>query len=64
MLGCAAEAETEAITLDPAELEAARWVTREEVVAVMAGSHPEIRPPRRGAIAEFLLRAWLSDRLD
>jgi NAD+ diphosphatase len=64
MLGCAAEAESEAITLDPAELEAARWVTREEMVAVMAGSHPEIRPPRRGAIAEFLLRAWLSDRLD
>ncbi|PKP74506.1 MAG: NAD(+) diphosphatase [Alphaproteobacteria bacterium HGW-Alphaproteobacteria-6] len=64
MLGCAAEAESEAITLDPVELEAALWVTREEMVTVFAGSHPAIRPPRKGAIAAFILANWLADRLD
>lgn len=64
MLGCRAEALTEAITLDPAELEDALWITREEMVTVMAGGHPQIRPPRRGAIAHALLQAWLADRFD
>ncbi len=64
MIGCLAEAETEAITLDPAELEAARWMTREEMVAVMAGTHPQVKPARRGAIAHALIAAWLADRLD
>mgnify|MGYP003471682130 FL=1 len=64
MLGFAGEALTDAITLDPEELEAARWVTREEMAQVFAGDHPDIRPPRRGAIAGFLLYNWLADRLD
>lgn len=64
MLGCAAEALTDSITLDPAELEHALWVTREEMVAVMAGSHPVIKPARKGAIAHFLIQNWLADRLD
>lgn len=64
MLGCAAEATGDAITVDPAELEDACWVTREEMVEVMGGRHPRIRPARRGAIAHFLLQAWLADRLD
>jgi len=64
MLGCAGEAENEAITLDPNELDDARWFTREEVADIVAGRHPEISPPRRGAIAGFLVRAWLADRLD
>lgn len=64
MLGCAGEALGDAITIDPAELEAARWVTREEMVEVMGGRHPELRPARKGAIAHFLIRAWLADALD
>ncbi|PJF09612.1 NAD(+) diphosphatase [Pseudorhodobacter sp. MZDSW-24AT] len=64
MLGCAAEAVTDAITLDPAELEHALWVSREEMVAVMAGSHAFIKPARKGAIAHFLIQNWLADRLD
>lgn len=64
MLGCRGEAETEAIAVDPAELEDALWVTREEMVQVMAGLHPRIRPARRGAIAHFLIANWLADRLD
>ena len=64
MIGAATEAEDRSLSVDPVELEAARWVSREEVVRAFAGEHPEIRPPRRGAIAEFILRNWLADRLD
>lgn len=64
MLGCAGVAESSAITLDPAELEDALWITREEMVGVLAGTHPRLKPPRRGAIAQFLIANWLADRLD
>lgn len=64
MLGCRTEALTEDIHVDPAELAEARWVTREEMVTVFADAHPEIRPPRLGAIAQFLIANWLADRLD
>ena len=64
MLGCAAEALDGAITIDPAELEDALWVTREEMVTVMAGHHPRLKPARRGAIAHFLIENWLADRLE
>jgi NAD+ diphosphatase len=64
MLGCAGEALSTEITLDPDELQDALWVTREEMVSVMAGRHPRIRPARRGAIAHFLIANWLADRLD
>lgn len=64
MLGCEGEALDAAITLDPVELEDALWVSREDMVAVMAGGHPAIRAPRRGAIAHALLSGWLADRLE
>lgn len=64
MLGCAGEALGTAITIDPAEIEDAIWVSREAMLAVVAGEHPVILPPRRGAIAGFLLTNWLADRLD
>lgn len=64
MLGCRGEALSEEITLDPVELEDALWLTRESLLQVFAGRHPQIRPPRKGAIAEFLMRNWLADCLD
>jgi NAD+ diphosphatase len=64
MMGFAAEAETTEITLDPAELEDALWVSREDMVTVMAGGHPKIKPARKGAIAYYLITEWLSGRLD
>jgi len=64
MLGCHGIAETTAITVDPAELEDARWVGRSEMLEVFMGRHPEIAGARQGAIAHFLLREWLADRLD
>jgi NAD+ diphosphatase len=63
MIGCQADAVTDQITLDPAELEDAIWVTREEMVTVMAGEHPQIKPARKGAIAHFLIANWLADSL-
>ncbi len=64
MMGCLGEAQSREITVDPAELEDARWVSRTEMGEVMAGNHPVIKPGRRGAIARFLLDRWLADRLD
>lgn len=64
MIGCAGEAISDEITLDPVELEAAQWVSRETLAEVFDGRHPTIRSPRSGAIAGFLLRNWLADRLD
>jgi NAD+ diphosphatase len=64
MIGCRGTALSDEIEIDPEEIEAARWVTRSELLTVFAGTHPEIRPARRGAIAHFLMDAWLADRLD
>ena len=64
MFGCAGTAITRDIKIDPAEIEAAMWVTREEMADVFAGQHPTMNPPRTGAIAGFLLEKWLSDCLN
>jgi NAD+ diphosphatase len=39
-------------------------VSREEVAAAAAGLRDDILPARKGAIAHFLLRNWMADRLD
>lgn len=64
MLGCAGEALSRDITLDPVELEHAVWVGRSEMMSALAGEHPDIAPARKGAIARFLIENWLADRLD
>lgn len=64
MFGCIGAALDEAITADPVELADARWVSRDEVQRVLAGDHPEINAPRRGAIAGALIAAWAEGRLD
>ena len=64
MIGARTEATSSQISIDPEELEQAQWLTREELVSVFADRHPLIRPTRKGAIAHFILRNWLADRLD
>lgn len=64
MFGCAGEATSKEITIDPIEIEDALWVPREEMMDVFAGTHDKILPARRGAIAHFLLENWLADTLD
>lgn len=64
MVGTWGHATTTDITLDPNELADARWITREDMLDVFAGRNPDIKPARKGAIAQFLLENWLADRLD
>ena len=61
MMGIMLEAVTTEITLDPKELEDARWYTRDEVLAVIEKrGGPFLCPPRQ-TIAHQLLRHWLSE---
>ena len=62
MLGFLAEATSDEITLDH-ELEDACWITREDLVDVLAGLHPRVRRPRNGAIAHYLISRWLAGRI-
>jgi NAD+ diphosphatase len=64
MIGCAGEALSRDLTIDPVEIEDACWVTRDEMMTVFAGEHPVMKPTRKGAIAHFLLDNWLADTLD
>jgi NAD+ diphosphatase len=63
MIGCRGEALSASIARDPAELEDARWVSREGILAALTGDDPDLRPARRGSIARFLIERWLADRL-
>ncbi len=64
MLGCSGRATSDQIVIDPHEIEEALWVSREELMQIFAGTNSRIKPARGGAIAHFLLRNWLADRLD
>lgn len=58
MLGLIAQAQNDDITIDPEELEDARWFSRADVRFMLAGSHPEFSCPPPFAIAHHLLRIW------
>ncbi|WP_412565259.1 NAD(+) diphosphatase [Thalassobius sp. MITS945101] len=64
MFGCRGHATSEEIQIDPHEIEDAQWFSREEIMQAFAGRHPVVKPAREGAIAHFLLRNWLADRLE
>ncbi|MBN9023996.1 MAG: NAD(+) diphosphatase [Rhizobiales bacterium] len=59
MIGCHAEALSFDVERDEAELEACRWFDRDEVRAMIAGTHPDgLRCPPSIAIASHIIRAW------
>ena len=58
MIAAFAEATNVDITLDTDELEEARWVTKDEVRAALAGTGDWFAPPPM-AIAHTLLKAWV-----
>ncbi|MDB5687268.1 MAG: diphosphatase [Rhizorhabdus sp.] len=62
MVACIATVADDIVTLDMAELEDAKWVTRAEVAAALAGEPdaPFGAPPRY-AIANSLFSAWLAE---
>ncbi len=64
MFGCHGQALGTDLTIDPSEIEDACWMTREEMMDVFAGLSDKMKPARKGAIAHFLIRNWLADRLD
>ncbi len=64
MFGCAGEALSRELRIDPVEIEDAMWVSKSEMMRAFAGEHPVLLPARKGAIAHFLLQNWLADTLD
>ena len=63
MVGCHARALADQLTIDTTELDDARWFSREEVVAALAGEEgAAFLPPPRFAIARTLLEHWLDER--
>jgi len=61
MLGCIGQTEDDALTIDPRELEDARWFTRDEVAdAIERGAESSsFAPPPPQAIAHGMLCWWL-----
>ena len=58
-----AEALSRDMHVDPVEIEDALWITREDLADVFADTHPVIRRPRSGAIAQVLMKNWLAGTL-
>jgi NAD+ diphosphatase len=60
MIGCHAEALSEEITVDRAELEDARWFSRDEVDGMLVRRHGDgLTVPPPGAVAHHIIRAWV-----
>jgi NAD+ diphosphatase len=65
MIGCHAEARSQEIILDRAELDDARWFDREEVAAMLVRGHPDgLTTPPSVAIAYHIIRAWVEDEVE
>jgi NAD+ diphosphatase len=61
MIGCHAEAVGDALIIDRAELDDARWFTQEEIAAALDGApDAAFQPPPKAAIARTLLEHWLA----
>jgi len=58
MIGCIGQATSEAIRIDPAEIEEARWFHRPEVLEALAGVGRTLTVPPPFAVAHHLIRTW------
>ncbi|WP_205995673.1 NAD(+) diphosphatase [Pseudolabrys sp. FHR47] len=64
MIGTHAEAKSRDIVIDTTELEAARWFTKEEIVAMLTRTHRDgLTTPPPMAIAHHIIRAWVEDEV-
>jgi NAD+ diphosphatase len=63
MIACVGLTDDDALTVDHTELEEAKWVTRDEVAAALAGDPgAPFLPPPPYAIAHTLFGRWLAER--
>ncbi|MEN0653604.1 MULTISPECIES: NAD(+) diphosphatase [Hyphobacterium] len=60
MIGLIVPARSTEVTIDAAELETARWFSKDEIAAMLAGEHPDADVPPKIAIARRLLEVWAS----
>jgi len=63
MFGYHGQATSRDITIDPNEIDDAKWVSRSQMMDVFSGHDTTIMPARQGSIAHYLIRSWMSDTL-
>ena len=63
MIGCRAAALGCQVRTNRAEIEHARWLGRDDVLALLSGDLETMRPPANGSIARYLMCNWLMDSL-
>jgi NAD+ diphosphatase len=61
MIGCRAQALSDAIALNDAELQDALWADRTEVASSLAGGPARFKAGRRGAVARSMLEMWAAE---
>ena len=65
MIGCHAQALSHEVVIDRAELDDARWFSREEVASMLLRRHPDgLTTPPTVAIAYHIIRAWVEEEVD
>ena len=63
MIGCVGHATTTDITIDPTELDAARWFPRDEARLMIEDRHPDgLTGPGRQAIARVLISSFVEGK--
>jgi NAD+ diphosphatase len=64
MIGTHAEAKSRDIVIDATELEAARWFSKDEIIAMLTRTHSDgLTTPPPMAIAHHIIRAWVEDEV-
>ena len=63
MIGLVAPILDATVTIDPHELEQARWFSRDEVRDMLAGRHPDAAMPPSIAIARRLAELWADEAI-
>lgn len=58
MIGLIVPTLSEEIKVDQAEIEDARWFTRQEAQSILTGTHPELHCPPPLAVAHHLMKDW------
>ena len=63
MIACVGEALTDELDPDFNEIEEVIWVSRQDMLDAVAGTHPRMFAARKGAIARSVLDAWAAGQI-